>query len=250
LSVSSERERKKKKERGKRKMDDVTIAAAQKRTENVPTYLKMIADEAADGVAIIDLNGTVRFTNAAWAIIHGYDSPQELIGKPICTFHTEEQMITDVMPFIDETFRRGRLAGPTEHARKDGTAFPTKTKMLTIRDESGKAVGLIVFAIDVTQHRQAEVTLATTREQLEQQATRCEQAETKLRQYSAQVEHCVKELAAKLAVPIEQVEPVMADADNDEEPASQSDGPMDDSVGPLFDTERIKSIADLARRLA
>jgi hypothetical protein len=60
----------------------------------------------------------------------------------------------------------------------------------------------------------------------------------------------VNELAAKLAVPLEQVEPVMADADNDEEPASQSDGPMDKSVGPLFDAERIKSIADLARRLA
>jgi PAS domain S-box-containing protein len=45
--------------------------------------LSKIAEQAGEGIAVLDLNGTIRFVNAAWAIIHGYNTRHELVGKKI-----------------------------------------------------------------------------------------------------------------------------------------------------------------------
>ena len=46
-------------------------------------YLSAIAEQAAEGVAVIDLDGTIRFVNVEWARMHGCDSPNELCGRHI-----------------------------------------------------------------------------------------------------------------------------------------------------------------------
>ena len=96
------------------------IITAHKRLEQMLWHLVMIADQADEGIAMLDLNGTLQFVNPAWAAMHSYNTTNELVGKHISVFHTEEQMIADVTPFIEETKHRGRLAGPAEHMRRDG----------------------------------------------------------------------------------------------------------------------------------
>jgi PAS domain S-box-containing protein len=114
-------------------MDD--IIAADKQIEQILQQITVIPEQIADGIVVIDLAGTVRFFNPAWATMHGYDAAEELIGRHISEFHTEEQMKTLVADFIEETKRRGQLAGPIEHMRSDGTVFCSQTKMTTSRDK-------------------------------------------------------------------------------------------------------------------
>jgi len=151
------------------------IIAAHKRVELALRHLAMTAEQAEEGIALIGLNGTIQFVNAAWARMHGYNTINELTGRHIGIFHTEEQMRTDVIPFIEETKCRGQLAGPVEHIRRNGTAFPTQMKMILVKDEGGKAIGLIVFVADITESRQAE-------EQLKQQAEELTTANEQLQQ--------------------------------------------------------------------
>jgi len=178
------------------------MVAEIRRTDYTLRHLIMIAEHALDGIAIIDLNGILRFVNTAWARMHGYDSSNELVGKPISQFHTEEQMKADVFDFIEETEHRGRLEGPIEHAQKDGTVFPTRTKMAAVRDEMGRTVGLVVFAEDVSASKRTEdvlkqqaVSLRAANEQLQRQINECRRKEYELQEYCDGIAQQIVELA-------------------------------------------------------
>ena len=182
-------------------MDD--IIATDKQIEQILQQITVTPEQVVDGIIVIDLAGMIRFVNPAWAAIHGYSATDELIGKDISVFHTEEQMRTFVADFIEETKRRGQLAGPVEHLRSDGTIFCSQTKMTTARDKENKTVGLIVFTTNnngQSQHHPSDQTteLATVNEQLRNQITehqnnthelkeQCDQLEQRLNQQNTEL---------------------------------------------------------------
>jgi PAS domain S-box-containing protein len=185
---------------GDNEMDN--MVAEIKRTDYTLRHLIMTAEHAVEGIAIIDLNGILRFVNTAWAVMHGCESSNELVGKPISQFHTEEQMKADVFAFIEETKDRGQLEGPIEHARRDGTVFPTHTKMTAVKDEAGRTIGLIIFVTDVSASRQTEDTLKqqaaglrAANEQLQRQISERKQRENQLQEYCEGIEQQIAELA-------------------------------------------------------
>ncbi|GAH54980.1 unnamed protein product, partial [marine sediment metagenome] len=165
-----------------------------RRLEQTLRYLTMIAEQANEGIVVVDFNGINRFVNTAAAKMHGYVTRGELVGKQMNVFHTEEQMKTDVLPLIEEGKRRGQLVGPIEHVRSDSTVFPTETKMTLLKDGRDKAVGLIVFVTDMTERRQAEksltkrnLELASANEKLQQQITERKQVEQSLAQQASEL---------------------------------------------------------------
>ncbi|MDY7010587.1 MAG: PAS domain S-box protein [Planctomycetota bacterium] len=121
--------------------------------------LAMIADQAAEGIAVVDLDGTFQFVNMAWARMHGYETGQELVGKHLSVCHTPEQMKTYVNPFNEEVKLNGRHVGESEQMRKDGTTFPSEMIVSLFRDEEGNPIGFLAFAIDITERKQAEEAL-------------------------------------------------------------------------------------------
>ena len=127
------------------------VLTAHKQIEQTLRYLSMIAEQANEGIVVIDLDGSLEFVNEAWAGMHGYKTKDELIGKQLSLFHTKEQMKTDVKALLEETKRSGHLESTVEHIKSDGTVFPAQTKMILVADEAGEATGLIVFASDVGQ---------------------------------------------------------------------------------------------------
>lgn len=132
------------------------ILATHKQVEHTLRYLAAIAEQADEGVAVFDPAGVVLFVNPAWAGMHGYRTAGELVGRPMSVFHTEEQMQAGVMAFIEEARRTGQRMGLVEHVTSDGTPFSTQTKVIVVSDEAGRATGLVAFAADITQRRQLE----------------------------------------------------------------------------------------------
>lgn len=181
------------------------IIAPHEHVEQTLWHLAVIAERAMEGIVVFDLNGAIRFVNAAWMAMHGYETAEELIGKQISVFHTKEQMKADVFPFIEEVKRRGRLAGPVEHVRRNGTPFPTETLMVVFKDRAGKAVGLIGFATDITEHERTKDELKRFRnclaefvkqrtdqfkaanEQLQHEVSEHQQAEQRLKRQIAEL---------------------------------------------------------------
>ena len=190
-----------------------------RRVELMLRHLTMIAELANEGIVVVDPNGIIRFVNKAWAKMHGYDTRNELVGKHINMFHTEEQMKTTVIPFIEEVKRRGQLWGPVEHVRHDGTLLPTETKMTLVKDEEGKAVGLIVFVIDMTEQWQ-------NAEHLKQQTTELVAANEKLQREINEHERGEEELLEDIIEAKDQTKGIVQ-----------------------FNPQELKALAELAKRL-
>jgi PAS domain S-box-containing protein len=128
------------------------VFTAHKQIEQILRYLDTIAEQATEGIVVVDSDSSLRFVNEAWAWMHGYKTKDELIGKQISIFHTKEQMKSDVIPLFEKTKCCGQIEGTVEHIKSDGTVFPTHTKMILVKDEASNANGLIVFAANIQQH--------------------------------------------------------------------------------------------------
>jgi len=133
--------------------EDIT---ERKRMEHELRRLAFIAQQAAEGIAVADLEGNLQFVNDAWARMHGYVSGAELVGRHLSIFHTDEQLKTDVIPFNNVVIQRGHNAGEVGHVRKDGTTFPAQMMVTLLKDERGEPYGLAGFAQDVTNRKRAE----------------------------------------------------------------------------------------------
>jgi PAS domain S-box-containing protein len=206
------------------------MIAAQKHVELTLRCLINIAEQTAQGIAIIDLSGTILFVNEKYAQMHGYSTTHELRGKPISIFHTQELFNSDVVPFIEETKRRGRLAGKVQHLRKDRSIFLTKTKMTAVTDENEKPFALIIFTTDITETNQPDPQWQRQQSRLEEQIERLTDQNKKFQQQLAEHQCSEEQLLESI---IEAGEP-----DDPEEP-----------IAPPFNPQELKALSELAKRL-
>ncbi len=135
-----------------------------KRAEEDLRGLAMIAEQAGEGIGVADLDGTLQFVNAAWAEMHGFQTRDELVGKHLSVFHTDEQMKTDVIPFNEEVKRSGYHTGQVGHVRRDGSQFPTEMTTTLLKDAEGEPIGLIGFVEDITERKRAEQAIREERD--------------------------------------------------------------------------------------
>ena len=66
------------------------------------------------------MDGYIEFANNSWAKNHGYKL-DELTGKHLSIFHTEEQLENQVIPFNEILMEKGGNQGEVDHKRKDGS---------------------------------------------------------------------------------------------------------------------------------
>ena len=262
-------------------MDDVTTIC--KRLGSALRCLTTMAEQATEGIAVFDLTGSIRFANAAWARMHGYETSDDLVGKQIGLFHTPDQMKTAVIPFIKLTERRGCLEGVVEHVRSDGTAFSTEMKMTMVKGETGKPIGLVCYATDASKRKQDEGESARPRKQPEGKRTELTVANEQLRQQVVERERTVERLAeqtAKLTATIQGLQQDIAESKNSEQRLRQevaelttANRQLKDRIAelkqielemledlideeqpgkaiPVFDPQELEGLSQLAMRLA
>ncbi|MFC1794298.1 PAS domain-containing protein [Planctomycetota bacterium] len=123
-----------------------------KQIEQSLRYLTTIAEQTNEGIVVIDSDSSLQFVNEAWAWMHGYKTKDELIGRQLSIFHSEEQIKSNVIPLFEKIKSCGQIEGTVEHIKSDGTVFPTQTKMILVEDEAGNTNGIIIFAANIRQY--------------------------------------------------------------------------------------------------
>ncbi len=118
--------------------------------------LASIARQLALGLAVADLDGTLRFANTSWARMHGYENPDDLVGRNERSFHTEDQWRADVEPFHALALKAGSHAGEVHGLRKDGSTFPARMGVTLLSREDGTAYGRSIILHDITEEKSAE----------------------------------------------------------------------------------------------
>ncbi|HID52390.1 MAG TPA: GAF domain-containing protein [Anaerolineae bacterium] len=145
------------------------LAAAIENTRLLGEALKLgyMVTQSPDGAAIANMEGIIEFVNPSWAKMHGYDSPDDLIGQPLTIFHTAEQLEQQVKPFNILVQENGLNQDIVWHMRQDGSTFPTRMTVSLLRDEDGHPAGLMTSAQDITEELKAERQLAERVKQLD-----------------------------------------------------------------------------------
>ena len=126
---------------------------------------KTLSDRANHGVAVVDLDGNLDYINDYFARIHGYTA-EELQGKNLRLFHTEEQM-----PRVNALNRQVKETGSYNaeevwHVHRDGRVFPMLMNGVLIRDNHGEPLHIAATATDISDLKEAEGRLADTAAQL------------------------------------------------------------------------------------
>ena len=184
--------------------------------EQLLRHFGIIAQQVDQGIAIVDLKGTICFVNVPWAKMHGYKTSNELLGKQISAFHTQEQVKADLNPLFKETKHRGRSTCEIEHMRADGATFPTQMKMIVLKDEKGKAIGFIVIITDITERKRLEETATETTKQGKEPKEQIEQLQHNIHERE-QTEGHIKQQADDLRAANEQLKHQIAEHEQAEQ---------------------------------
>jgi len=154
LSISSEPKRAK---NGEYDGAYAVFSDITKRVEAEKEMLKFktIADQANYGAVITTLDGTFLYVNKALSTMMGWDEDQ-LIGKSINVIHNEDQLsrVTEIFDMLKT--KGGFASEEVNHARKDGSVFPTLMSGKVIRNQHDKAEFVSCTLIDISQRKKAE----------------------------------------------------------------------------------------------
>jgi PAS domain S-box-containing protein len=122
-----------------------------------------LVETSSDLIWSVDKSGRFTFVNRAARRIYGYE-PEEMLGRPIADFETDQQRLKDEAAF------RGVLTGAplfnyeTRHVRKDGQPVDLAVNAIVLHDEEGAVLGATGTATDVTDRKRSEARQAAVAE--------------------------------------------------------------------------------------
>ncbi|MFC1854075.1 ATP-binding protein [candidate division CSSED10-310 bacterium] len=125
-----------------------------------------IVERAEAGYFFVDNLGIVRDVNRAWLRMHGYHSPEEIIGQSYNLVQNEPQR-DETQDILEGFNEKDTIAGGVFTRRlKDGSVGYHTLSMTPVFQEN-KLAGFEGFAIDITSRKQAEEELRKRTEQLQ-----------------------------------------------------------------------------------
>lgn len=118
--------------------------------------LSLVAQEAANGVVIMDASGHALFVNPAFAKISGYSS-EEILGRAPYSLRQSEETDESVLANLTKAIRsQAPFDGDLEFQRPDGTTYWVRLSLSVSRDELGMCSHLIAIEEDITERKNAE----------------------------------------------------------------------------------------------
>ena len=142
--------------------------AAQRLQESERQFRLLINAVTDYALFRLDTNGFVSGWNIGAQRIKGYRA-DEIIGQHFSRFYTPEDRHTGLpQKALSIAAAQGRYEMEGWRVRKDGTKFWASVVIDTIRDENGEITGFAKITRDITERREAQLTLQRTQEQLAQ----------------------------------------------------------------------------------
>ncbi len=141
-----------------------TEITAQRQQENELRAFKAIADNAPDGVGLIDLQNNIRYTNSALRTMFGREDLHP--GMPLEDLYPSEHVPFILHTVLPMTLETGAWQGEVALPRSDGSTWMAQHNVFLVRDEQGSPLGIANFLRDVTEQRKRESEHNTFQQQL------------------------------------------------------------------------------------
>lgn len=131
---------------------DVTV---RKKAEQQLQLMAHTIKSINESISITDTNNRLLFVNAAFLKTYGYENEDELIGQDIAIVrspHNDPEMVDQIISVTAEKGWQGEIM----NRKKDGTDFPISLSTSVVQDESGKLLGMVGVAVDITERKRFE----------------------------------------------------------------------------------------------
>jgi len=136
-----------------------------KRNEEALRIKDLAIHTSMSGVAFADLEGNLTYANNAFLEMWGYDTEEEVIGKPSVEFWKTEENAEMV---IEALKKYGGWRGEMPAKRKDGSIFETELSASIIKDKNGRMIGMMGSFADITERKRVERALRESEKRLQQ----------------------------------------------------------------------------------
>lgn len=118
-------------------------------------------------IVVMDQAGRITDWNEGATRILGW-TPEEILGRDLGLFFTAEDRAAGIpQREMDDALALGRGIDERWHLRRDGERFWANGEMMTLRDESGRAIGFVKVLRDRTEARLIQEQLARKDERLQ-----------------------------------------------------------------------------------
>ncbi len=117
------------------------------------TIYRAILETSPDSFSLTDLTGRFLFCNQQTAIMHGYDSPDELIGKSAFTLFPLKEVIRAAKHM--QMTREGGMIRNVEYVllKKDGSQFHAELSASLIKNDLGIPIAFMAIVRDITERK-------------------------------------------------------------------------------------------------
>lgn len=129
-----------------------------KRAEQERVLLATAIEQAAEGITIIDRDGTIQYANPASERISGY-TREEIVGQNHSILRSSKYDKAFYETMMNTLFRGEMWTGHMFNEKKDGTPYQVEASVSPIRDKSGAIVYYVMIARDVTREAELETQL-------------------------------------------------------------------------------------------
>jgi nitrogen fixation negative regulator NifL len=135
-----------------------------KETEKQLVLLTTALEAAANGIILVDKDGTIMWSNPAFSRMTGY-SKREIVGKNPRILNSGKQD-KEFFRNLWETILAGKVwRGELINRRKNGSLYYEEQIITPVIDQNGKITNFISIRQDITEHKKAEDALRKSEEQ-------------------------------------------------------------------------------------
>ncbi len=132
---------------------------------------KDLFENAKEGMLLSDSRGNIKRVNKSFVTMFGYNSEEELIGKPL------EIVIPKKYKSKHKTYKEDYLKSPINRnlaeskdifgLRKDESIFPVEISLSHLKDHNNETL-VLAFVIDITERKKSEQIIIDLNAQLEE----------------------------------------------------------------------------------
>ena len=137
-------------------MDITEWKKAQEALYRSEERFKALVTNASDSIILTDMNAIFTFVNEAGAALTGYESPDEMIGKPSFAVLAEES-IESAKNAQKEVLQKGFIKNQEFLLiTKDGKKIPVETTASIVKDHEKNPIGLMAITRDISERKKIE----------------------------------------------------------------------------------------------
>ena len=153
--------------------------------------LEDIMQNVIDGIGVSDVQGKITQANRALAEMYGYDSPDEVIGRPFFDFVAKEDLPRIAERFQEMIVKKEKTIKNIEMIglKKDGSKFPKMINITSSWDKDGSLIGSFVVVHDITERKRAEEELIAHHQELMEKTRELEAASQLKSEFLAGMSH-------------------------------------------------------------